>query len=353
MKDVVYRFEATSDLPGISFTAMRQMIMMQVKSAGLTVLEDEDHQLTVETAHGLIGLRPGQKAETAGYVGAVDEHWLFVMKNAVVMQMNHVMPDVAKLMRWSNGPEEGSLPPNFAFVEVREAAELGPNFLRVTFRGEELSKHQDASIHFRLVIPPANMAPEWPTVAANGSVVWPTGQAAPHKPVYTTRSIDHATNTLLMDVYLHEGGRVTEWARCHIGKPGPRRVVGLLGPSGGGLLDARHVLMASDETGFPAAARLLENMPADAEGELLLEAEHGAECAYPFDVPKGITLTWLSRAKGDVLGEAARAALSRHPGAKVWFAGERGQAKSLRDAAKSAGRDANDLRISGFWAKPS
>lgn len=353
MKNVSYPFEATSDLPGINFDAMRQMIMMQVKSAGLTVLEDETHHLTVKTVHGLIGLRPGTKAETAGYVGAIDEHWLFVMKNAVVMQMQHVMPEVAKEMRWSNGPAEGSLPPNFAFVQVREAMQLGPNFLRVTLQGEDLSKHQDASIHFRLVIPPKGMVPQWPTVAANGSVVWPEGEGEPHRPVYTTRSIDHGTNTLLTDVYIHEGGRATDWARGHLDKPGPRRVVGLLGPAGGGLLNADRVLMATDETGFPAAARLLEKLPAGATGELLLEAENGADCAYPFDVPSGIAVTWLSRTKGDVLGEATLAALPNHEDAKIWFAGERGQAKAVRDAAKAANREAGDLRISGFWAKPT
>ena len=256
-------------------------------------------------------------------------------------------------MRWSNGPAEGALPPNFAFVQVRDVSELGPNFLRVTLQGEDLSKHQDAAIHFRLVIPPEGVAPEWPTVAANGSVVWPDGAGAPHKPVYTTRSIDHAANTLVMDVYVHEGGRVTDWARGHLGKPGAQRVVGLLGPSGGGLLHAEHVLMASDETGFPAAARLLENLPAGVTGDVLLEAENGAECAYPITVPDGMTLTWLSRSAGQTLGEAALDALPQHATSKIWFAGERGQARALRDAAKTAGREAGDLRISGFWVDQS
>ncbi|MEM6760358.1 MAG: siderophore-interacting protein, partial [Pseudomonadota bacterium] len=238
MNQIAYPFEATADLPGISYAAMRQMILMQAKSSGLTVLDDSAQNLTVETAHGLIGLRKGGATETAGFVGAVDEHWLFIMKNAVVAQMQHSMPDVAAKMRWSNGPEEGSLPPNFAFVQVIDVSPLGSDFLRVTFRGEDLSKHGDASIHFRLVLPPEGVAPEWPTIAANGSVKWPDGPGAPHKPVYTTRTVDHDTHTLIMDVYIHEGGRVYEWARSHIEKPGQRRVVGILGPSGGGLMEA-------------------------------------------------------------------------------------------------------------------
>ena len=132
------------------------------------------------------------------------------MKNAVVAQMQHVMPEVAAQMCWSNVPEAGSLPPNFSFVEAREVSELGSDFLRVTFQGEDLYKHQYAAIHFRLVIPPPGGSLEWPTLAANGSVMWPDDPGAPNRPVYTARSINHATNTLVMDVYIHTGGRVTD-----------------------------------------------------------------------------------------------------------------------------------------------
>ena len=353
MKDLFDPFEATSDLPSISYGAMRELIMIRVKSSRLKVLQDEERHLTVETAHGLIGLRPGRNTEAAGYVGAVDEHWLFVLKNEVTQLMQRVMPEVAAEMRWSNGPKAGSLPPNFDFVTVREVTELGPNFLRVTLQGEDLSRHQDGSIHFRLVQPPAGGAPHWPTVAANGAVAWPEGDGAPHRPVYTARRIDHRTNTLIMDVYLHDGGRTSEWARGHLGTVGQRRVVGVLGPIGGGLLDADRVLMASDETGFPAAARLLESLPDTVTGELFLEAENGADCAYPISVPSGLKLTWLARASGDDLGRATLQALPHHTGSKIWFAGERAQAKTLREALKAAGRDAGDLRISGFWAKPA
>ncbi len=353
MSHPTYTFESTTDLPGISFAAMRQMILVQAKSANLSVLEDRENLVTVETAHGLIGLRPGREAETAGIVAAVDEHWLFVMRNAVVSQMQQSMPKVAEQMRWSSGPSEGLLPPNFRFVNVEDVTEIGPNFLRVTFQGEDLSQHQDAAIHFRLVLPPKGIAPEWLSLAANGSVVWPEGEGAPHKPVYTTRSIDRPANRLIMDVYVHDGGRVTDWARSHLDGVRERHVVGLLGPSGGGLLDADRVLMATDETGFPAAARLLENLPKTATGELILETEHGTNCSYPFSVPHRIKVTWLSRAKGDVLADATLAALPSHNGSKIWFAGERAQAKTVRDAAKDAGWESGDLRVSGFWALPT
>ena len=344
-----YTHEALADLPGVAFSAMRQMILAQATAANLTILEDKSGRLTVETAHGLIGLRPGTAVETAGMVAARDPRWLFVMKNAVIQQMRTVLPDVAEAMRWSNGDVAGNLPPNFQFVRVRDVALLGPVFLRVTLEGEDMSAHGDDAIHFRLVLPPTHVEPEWPSVAPNGSTDWPDGPGAPHRPVYTARYVDHGANTLVTDVFLHDGGRTTIWAQEVMAGERGRSVVGVVGPSGGGLLKADRVLLASDETGFPAAARLLEGLPEGATGEVFLEAEEGATCDYPIVAPAGVLLHWLSRSRGESLIEAALAALPDYAGASVWFAGEQQDARRLRDAAKAAGWRPTDLRISGFW----
>ena len=344
-------FIAKADLPGVAFSAMRQMLLSQAKAADLQVIEDAHRTLRVQTAHGIIGLQPGDTTEVAGMVAAADERWLFVMKAAVVDWMRYVMPNVTAQMRWSNGPTEGSLPPNFMFMQVHDVVPLGPDFLRVTLQGEDVSRHGDAAIHFRLVQPPEGADAIWPNVAANGSISWPEGLAAPHRPVYTTRYVDPSAGTLVTDVYVHEGGRTTTWAQQLMAGERARRVVGVIGPSGGGLMEADQVLMATDETGFPAAARILEGLPTHAQGEVFLEAANGAACAYPISAPKGVILKWLARSGGDCLADAALAALPRHGGSKIWFAGERGQATKLREAAKASGRAPGDLRISGFWTQ--
>lgn len=347
-----YTLEATSDLPGVAFSAMRQIILAQAKAGQLEVLDDETDRLTVKTAHGLIGLRPGQSAETAGMVAANDQRWLFVMKNAVLMQMKHLMPEVAENMRWSDGDYAGALPPNFQFVRVKEVTQLGPVFLRAKLEGEDLSSHTIASIHFRLVQPPKDVEPQWPSLAPNGSTKWPDEPFTLHRPVYTTRSIDYDTNTLLTDIYIHDGGRTTDWAKEVMGGDRGRRVVGLMGPSGGGVIDADSVLMASDETGFPAAARILENLPEGATGTVYLEAEHGAECEYPVEAPPGVSIEWLARAKGEKLVDATLAAMPAPGETKVWYAGERSDAREVREAAKAAGWEPHSLRVSGFWRRP-
>ncbi|MEM9971198.1 MAG: siderophore-interacting protein, partial [Pseudomonadota bacterium] len=263
------------------------------------------------------------------------------------------MPEVAAAMRWSDTDGVGGLPPNFSFVRARDVAPLGPNFLRVTLEGEDLSAHQNDSIHFRLVQPPEGGEAEWPWVAPNGSIKWPDGDSAPHKPVYTARAVDYAANTMLVDIYIHDGGRTTEWAQGLLSGMRDRQVVGLLGPSGGGILEADRVLMATDETGFPAAARILENLPDGTTGDLYLEAENGADCDYSFEVPPGLSVTWFARAKGDTLARVTTEALAAHAGSKVWFAGERSQARDVREAAKSAGWEPKELRVSGFWTAPA
>ncbi|MEM1190411.1 MAG: siderophore-interacting protein [Pseudomonadota bacterium] len=346
-----YPYQARADLPGIPFRAMRQAILTHAKSRNLEVLEDEQTHLTVQTAHGLIGLRPGDAAEAAGMVAAEDARWLFAMKNAVITQIRQVIPEVAEAMRWSDGDVEGTAPPNFQTVRVTDVVALGPVFVRVTLSGKDLSSYTTNSIHFRLLQPPKGSTPLWPVLAANGSTKWPDGPGAVHKPVYTARSVDHDANTLITDIFLHEGGRTTAWAQNLMSGDPSGVAVAIVGPSGGGLLHANRVLMASDETGFPAAARLLEHLPADATGELLLEADDGEHCAYPMPpAPTGVSIRWLKRSAGERLADASIDALARHSiDASIWFAGERGEARRLRDAAKTAGWATKALRISGFW----
>ncbi|MFQ6554228.1 siderophore-interacting protein [Aestuariibius insulae] len=348
-----YPLEALADLPGVSFASMRQMMLFQANEDALDILEDEPGRLTVQTTWGLIGLRPGIDAETACLVAAADARWLFALKGGVVEQIQGVLPQLADAIRWSGSEEEGGLPPNFQFVRASKVETLGSAFLRVTLECQDLSSYTDDAIHFRIVLPPRGVAPEWPSVQANGATLWPEGAAAPHKPVYTARAVDHAAHTLLMDVYIHDGGRTTEWAKSIMHGSQERRVIGLLGPGGGGLLNADRVLIASDETGFPAVARLIEGLPDRSSAEVILEAENGAACTYPFPERKDIDVKWLSRSAGDNLGEASIAALARHPKSVIWFAGERQDARNLRGAAKRDDRTPADLRISAFWKTPT
>ncbi|MEM1315863.1 MAG: SIP domain-containing protein, partial [Pseudomonadota bacterium] len=71
------------------------------------------------------------------------------------------------------------------------------------------------------------------------------------------------------------------------------------------------------------------------------------------EAPPGVETRWLARARGEALGEATLQALEGAQGAKLWFAGEKGDAKLIRDAAKAAGWEPGGLRVSGFWSAPA
>ena len=343
-----YLYKSEADLPGLSFSKMRLIILVQVKRLNLKVIEDNLNCLTIETTHGLMGLRKGKVCETASMVAGKDVRNLFIMKNAVIKQMEQLMPELSKKIRWSDGEKVGEIPPNFQFAKVLYIEKISSTFLRVVFQGENFSDYDDKSIHFRLVLPPKDIEPVWPTIAANGSTSWPQGSQSLHKPVYTTRFLDHNKNTITTDVYLHEGGKVTEWAYEISQGSRKRNIVGIIGPVGAGLIYSDKVLMATDETGFPAASRILENLDHKTSGKIILETKNGKPI-YPLKIPKLMDIQLLSRDKGENLKNETLKVLKKHNNHKIWFAGEKQQANSVREYAKKVGFDPKNLRISSFW----
>ena len=100
------------------------------------------------------------------------------------------------------------------------------------------------------------------------------------------------------------------------------------------MLASNKVLIASDETGFPAAARILENLTPMVEGELIFETQDGS-ALYPFECPQLMRIRWLSRDKGENLKDETIKAISDNHGAKIWFAGEKEQANLVREEARN------------------
>lgn len=343
-----YPHTVTADLPGLSFDAARAIFQDQAKAGHLAVVDDNDRAFVLNPDHGLIGIERTATGIQA-IAAAEDDRWMFIMKNAVVVQMKKTQPDLAAALRWSDADDTGAVPPTFTFVTVQSVEPLGQAFLRVVLKGDDFSAYGRESIHFRLVQPAKDGPPSWPTLAPNGSVKWPDGDNAPHKPVYTARAIDPVAGTLTVDIYLHEGGKTIAWAREVMAGDQTRARLGIMGPIGGGLLDDDAVILAADETGLPAAARILENLPAHATGQLLVETDAGQGADYPLNVPDGVRVTWLSRDAGDTLGRAMMDAMATPHKTAVWFAGERGQAAKVREFAKDAGWNPKELRVNGFW----
>ncbi|WP_319531789.1 siderophore-interacting protein [uncultured Cohaesibacter sp.] len=100
-------------------------------------------------------------------------------------------------------------------------------------------------MHFRLIYPQKHgVKPVWPYLNEARRTVWPEGDEALMRPIYTVRTIDREARSFDFDIFMHEGGPTANWAQrveegCEIG---------LLGPAGGWMPKADHMLMAGDET---------------------------------------------------------------------------------------------------------
>lgn len=344
-----FPFSAKTEVEGLAFAAMRMVMLHEAKEHELPVLENSKDRVTIQLSHGLYSFGATETGISID-VSATKVDWLHTLKDSLLEHLEHSVPDAARGIRWSDsqdaGQNAGALPPNFHFVTVQSVEPLGPCFLRLRVKGKDLTSFQEDAIHFRVILPPAGLTDvEWPYLAENGATVWPKGEKALHRPVYTTRWIDHATGLMDFDVFIHEGGRITEWARqVSIGDR-----VGVTGPGGGGIPKTDQITLFADETGFPAAARVLESLPPSATGMATFLADDPTVCEYPIAAPKGIAMTWLSRNQSDSLGQAALAGLETFKDGFFWMAGEKADVQKVRAAFKEADHDPNRAYIAAYW----
>lgn len=271
---------------------------------------------------------------------AEDARRLQMLKEAVVRQFGQSNPAMAEGLRWSDGAEEGGAPAGFRELTYLRRAEVFPGMTRFTFAGERLGAYLIGGLHIRLLFPPEGVAaPRWPTLAANGSTVWPQGEDAAKARYYTVRAVrpgaahghsnGHANNRdeIDIDMLLHS----TEAAAGWIARSAPGDVVGAIGPGGGDLPGpGRRLLLGGDLTALPALARIFEAAP-QAEGRCVIAA--GPEAIPYLAVPPGVALSRLAP-DGDP-NELVAAMLEMTPPQDqpfmVWFAGEQEQARRVRE----------------------
>ena len=339
-------FDARADLPDLAFADLRALLLREAEEHDMPVLARSADRVTVAAAYGRISAAPAARG-TRIEIGAPRADWLQVMREAVIRHLAALAPEAAGSLRWSDRtsqPEKDGLPPNVRLARIEGVAPLGRRFARATLRLDDLSGYTDEALHVRLCQPPPGAeAPAWPRMAENGATVWPSGAAALHRPAYTIRRVDRAAGRLEIDVFLHEGGRTTAWAR----RAAQGDLVALAGPGGGGVPDARRIFLFSDETGFPAVARILETLPHRTTGEATL---FGADpIDYPMPAHPGIRLRRMATGAGPGLSEAAIAAIGRD--GFLWAAGEKAAIARVRQTWKAAGGDPATAYLSAYWKR--
>ncbi|GGX68164.1 siderophore-interacting protein [Tateyamaria omphalii] len=331
-----------SDIEGMGFSAMRMLMLNEAAEHELPVLQEEANQLRIQSDYGVFGIARRDRNGFRLEVEADGVSNLHVLRDSLVAHISHVQPDVAAQIAWSDTVQSGLRPPNFQFAEIKTTTRLCASFQRVTLTLSKPDGFGDHVIHFRFVLPRLDdSAPEWPTLASNGSTRWPAGAKALHRPVYTARA--HRGDEIDVDVFVHAGGRTSEWAVA----AAPGTSVALVGPGGGGILDACRVVLAGDETAYPAVSRIIDGLPEGAQGRVIL-LNHSGQRDYPIPCHDGLTVDWVE--PPDFVSTVSAAASDCADG-YLWIAAEAGHINALRTSDQILRHPKSQRYVSAYWKR--
>ncbi len=179
-----------------------------------------------------------------------------------------------------------------------------------------------------------------------------TSGARPPSRTYTIRRYDEPSGRLDIDVVLHGDGPFVRWATA--AEPGD--TIPFTGPRPHAVpsFDGDALVMASDETGLPAVASLLEAAQAGLAVHAFVEVADAAE-EQPIDTGADLDVRWLHR---DGASAGTTGALERSvqeltwPDGRVvvWVAGETSQVRTIRRfAAAERGVARSDIHAYGYW----
>ncbi|MBP2435453.1 siderophore-interacting protein [Microbacterium amylolyticum] len=181
------------------------------------------------------------------------------------------------------------LPMRFFRVTVTRVNDITPSFRRVTFTGDDIDEYGDPGFDQRVKI--VFPTPTAPLEAMPMGTDWYTeyrNMEASLRPVfrtYTTRAV--RKGEVDIDMVRHAvDGPASEW----IDTVEPGDEVLILGPTvhsngnmGVDFVPPAHIddlLLVGDETAAPAIAVILEQLPRDARGVVVLEVPDDRDCAY-------------------------------------------------------------------------
>ncbi len=277
---------------------------------------------------------------------ANDDATLYVVRNALAEHLAMFIGEDLPSFTWSGEAAARRTIPFFHEMRVLGTRQVTPRMRRVTLAGGNVAAFEDgAGLHVRLLIPPAGRAPVWPSAAPDGRTLWPKGEDALIRRVYTVRRVDRAAGSIDIDMVLHEDDHDapgSAWAAS--AQPGDP--VGVMGPGGGLPPEADWYVLAGDETALPVIARIAENLPAGCLVHALIEVADAAE-EQPILSRADLRLSWLHR---DDAPAGSTDLLERALRAMDWPAEE---AVTYWPAASTGrrGRSAPSLPASAAWRR--
>ncbi len=224
-------------------------------------------------------------------VAAVDETCLSYMKMTVAGHFSRHLGTTSDI-RWQGDGSDAGTPVFFREIRVVSSTRISPHMHRLRFTGHDLERFAHGGLHVRLLLPPRGRPPVWPSMGADGLIVWPSGEDALTVRVYTIRALDAASGWLDVDFVLHPGQDTPATIFAENAQAGD--VIGMIGPGGGGVPDAQRLLLLGDDTALPAIGRILEALLPAAQVEAFIEVD-GPEDRVALAERGNITVTWLYR----------------------------------------------------------
>lgn len=215
-------------------------------------------------------------------------------------------------------------------VRVAKVEPLGPNVRRITLHGESLADFASASFddHVKLFFDA------------------PAG-TEPARRDYTPRSFDNAARELVIEFALHDAGPAAAWARAAtVGAP-----LTVAGPKGSLIipLDWDGHLFVADDTGLPAIARRLEELPAGARAIVVLNVPDAGD-RRALATRADVALHWV--ASDDEMLAAVRALELPAGEGYAWCAGEARTMAALRTLlVQDKGQPGAAIRAAAYWKR--
>ncbi|MFD5509527.1 siderophore-interacting protein [Streptomyces sp. NPDC127051] len=258
----------------------------------------------------------------------------------------------------------------FFELEVLRTRRLGHSFLRVTFGGESLAGFRSGGYDqsLSLFLPPAHE--EHTVLPSTDEDTWfGAWRAMPDadRPVMRSYTVREQRRTpggadeVDIDFVLHgDSSPASHWA----GRAVTGRRIMAIGPAVAENKSVRFqppaatdaLLMYADETALPAAAAILDRLPAGTRVAAWFEVPH-ADDRIDLPTPADADITWIVRESGAgkqrterVLEVLRVAELPVAEAPYVWLAGEAGTVRAVRrHIVQERSIDRRAVRFTGYW----
>ncbi|RPF40694.1 NADPH-dependent ferric siderophore reductase [Streptomyces sp. Ag109_G2-6] len=259
----------------------------------------------------------------------------------------------------------------FFTLEVLRTRRLGHSFLRVTFGGESLAAFRSGGYDqsLSLFLPVGDQ--EHTELPSTDEDAWfgawrsMPDEVRPVMRSYTVREqrrTEAGADEVDIDFVLHgDASPASRWA----GRAVTGRRIMAIGPAVAENKsvrfqrpdDADTVLMYADETALPAAAAILDRLPAGTKVKAWFEVPHPDD-RLSLHTLADQDVTWIVREKGEgaaarterVLSELRAAQLPAAQSPYAWLAGEAGTIRAVRrHLVQERSVDRRAVRFTGYW----